>query len=105
MISVSFIVFVVEGLVFFNVLFIRLHIPLNPSVDWSPPEGLLTTISRTTRGHSQKLRVPHSRTNSHLHSFFPSATRLWNSLPAKATTAGSIAAFRNITEGWLGAST
>ena len=35
-----------------------------------------------TRGHQQRLRVPFSRTKNHQQSFFPSATRIWNSLPA-----------------------
>ena len=71
-------------------------------VDAQPKEGTLQLTQRTTRGHPSKLRVPQSRTDTHLHSFFPSAIRLWNQLPSEAPSAETPAAFKNILEGWLG---
>ena len=47
-----------------------------------PSDHLVTSnSSHRTRGHQQRLVVPRSRINSHIQSFFPSATRIWNGLP------------------------
>jgi hypothetical protein len=70
-------------------------------IDLAPPDGPLTAAPRTSRGHAAKLLVPHSRTDSHRFSFFPSAVRLWNSLPPEAPLASSPEAFRSLTEAWL----
>ena len=35
-----------------------------------------------TRGHLLKIQQPATRIDSYLHSFFPSAIKLWNSLPS-----------------------
>ena len=37
--------------------------------------------TRTRRGHSQMLYIPHARTLTYQRSFIPDAARLWNSLP------------------------
>ena len=70
-------------------------------VEAMPERGLPALASRTTRGHSAKLQIPHSRTEIHKSTFFPSAIRLWNSLPPNAPSASSPQSFRNIIEGWL----
>ena len=49
-------------------------------IDAHLPDGI-TQINRRTRGHNYKMTIPPSKTNSHLYSFFPSAVRLWNTLP------------------------
>ena len=53
-------------------------------------------IARRTRGHNNKLTLPKARTDVHLYSFFPSATRLWNSLPPDAVETGSLETFKRI---------
>ena len=37
---------------------------------------------RTSRGHNLRYAIPMSTVNAHLYSFFPSAIRIWNKLPA-----------------------
>ena len=41
---------------------------------------ILTPLSTSTRGHSQRFVTPFARTDTYLNSFIPS-TNLWNSLP------------------------
>jgi hypothetical protein len=43
---------------------------------------LTPATTRTTRGHDQKFQIPFSRIQSHQNSYFPSAIRTWNNLPA-----------------------
>ena len=38
-------------------------------------------LQKNPRGMPHKFMLPSSRTNIHLHSFFPSTVRLWNVLP------------------------
>ena len=52
--------------------------------------------TRSTRGHNNKLIIPTTRTNSHMHSFFLSGVRLWNDLPADATESGHLDTFERI---------
>ena len=42
--------------------------------------------------------VPRSRIDTHLHSFFPSTIRLWNSLPDPIKSASSLANFKSSIE-------
>jgi hypothetical protein len=63
-------------------------------VDINVPPGMLQPAARCTRGHQQKLLVPHTRTDVYRHSFFPSATRLWNSLTEDAVAAPTLPAFK-----------
>ena len=65
-----------------------------------PAKTFLTPVARSMRGQTEKLLVPQSRTNAHLHSFFPSAIRLWNSLPQEAVAASSLPAFKSALRGW-----
>ena len=47
-----------------------------------PLEDLRLNSNRTRRGgNGDAYAVPWSRTNIHLHSFYPSAIRLWNKIP------------------------
>jgi hypothetical protein len=48
-----------------------------------PSQMYLTpATTRTTRGHGQKFQIPFSRIECHQNSYFPSAIRTWNNLPA-----------------------
>ena len=48
-----------------------------------PANSYITPVPMThdTRGHNIKFMQPMTRTDSYLHSFFPSAIKIWNSLP------------------------
>ena len=54
------------------------------------------TYSNTvnTRGHHLKMQQPATRIDTYLHSFFPSAVRLWNSLPATLIDSPSLNNFK-----------
>ena len=45
-----------------------------------PNSHYLIPCTSSTRHHSSTYKLPYSRVNSHLFSFFPSSIRLWNSL-------------------------
>ena len=63
-----------------------LHIPLNH----------LQSNSRNTRSATKNnYAVPRSQTNVHLHSFYPSTVRLWNSTPAEVRSSVSLEQFKN----------
>ena len=47
-------------------------------------EGVLIRNTASSRGHDYKFIVPYARTHVLKSSFFPSAIRLWNSLPPEA---------------------
>ena len=74
---------------------------MNGLLDCTPRPGTLQFPNRPTRGQPLKLRIPQSRTDAHLYSFFPSAIRLWNSLPAEATSATSLTTFKSRLGGWV----
>ena len=59
-----------------------------------PTEGLKPSFQRT-RGSSLNYIVPSSSVDSHLHSFYPSSIRLWNSLPADVKSASTATVFKN----------
>ena len=46
-----------------------------------PTSDLIPTAPGTRRGSDEEYRIPYSRVNAHLHSYYPSTLRLWNSLP------------------------
>ena len=68
-----------------------------------PAEPYLKPTSRKTRGQVFKYHVPQSKKNCHLHSFFPSAIRLWNTLPETSHTATSVSAFKASLKEWASA--
>jgi len=55
---------------------------------------ILIKPKRATRGHANKFMVPHTRTNVLLYSFFPSAIRIWNSVPNSVISATTIDSFQ-----------
>lgn len=60
-----------------------------------PSQVYLTpVITTTTRGHSMRFIVPHSRIKIHQYSFFPSAIRLWNTLPDTLVVLPTLEAFK-----------
>jgi len=65
----------------------------NTLVDIDTSNVLLPSI-RSSRGVKSKFQVPHTRTNTLLHSFFPSAIRIWNNLPPEAANAEDLVAFK-----------
>ena len=59
-----------------------------------PDLPLIYSNTFNTRGHHQKMQQPATRIDSYLHSFFPSAVRLWNSLPATLIDSPSLNYFK-----------
>ena len=61
----------------------------------------ITPVPRATRHvHQHGYRVPHSRTDYHMNSFFPRTVRAWNNLPLETVMSSSLAAFRqNLVKG------
>ena len=57
-----------------------------------PIEDLIIPNTRTRQ--SSNYFIPYSSVNSHLHSFFPSTIRLWNSIPPDIQSAASIESFK-----------
>ncbi|XP_072164246.1 uncharacterized protein [Diadema setosum] len=48
-----------------------------------------------TRNHNLSYLQPFPRVNCHLYSFYPRAIRIWNTLPAKVGTSGTLMTFRS----------
>jgi hypothetical protein len=69
-------------------------------VDMNVPPGRLQPAVRLTRGHHQKLMVPHARTDVYRYSFFPSSTRLWNSLTQETVAAPDLTVFKKAVKAW-----
>ena len=63
-------------------------------------DHVLKRPPRATRGQANKYFVPQSRSNTHLHSFFPSGIRLWNSLPSHAYSAQTLPCFKATLGEW-----
>ena len=78
-----------------------MHKIINGLVDVNPA-ALLLPSNRSSRGHQGKLQIPNSRTDTYLHSFFPSRIRLWNSVPINASSATSLPSFRSSLTDWMG---
>ena len=55
---------------------------INGLVDLQPQEGTLKPNTGRSRGQPDKLKVPHIRTITYRHSFFPSVIRFWMPIPA-----------------------
>ena len=70
---------------FFKVVNNKVGLPL-------PKE--ITPAQRRTRGHSRKLIVPPAKKDAHLHSFFPSAVRVWNVLHEDAVEVVTVEDFK-----------
>ena len=63
------------------------------SIPVQPPYLFPSTISN--RGHQYRFSQQHCRIQAYQHSFFPSAVRLWNSLPPAVVAAQSLELFKN----------
>ena len=55
-----------------------------------------SSLNSVTRGHHNKILQPPTRTDVYKYSFFPSAIRLWNNLPASLFTVKTINEFKNL---------
>ena len=60
-----------------------------------PKDHYLTPCTSSTRHHNYTYKLPYSRINSHLFSFFPSTIRLWNSLDSELVNQGTLQRFKN----------
>ncbi len=78
---------------------IMMYKVMNGAVCVCPKPGTITPTQRQSR-QRHALLVPHSRTNVMLHSFFPTAIRMWNSISTTVTEAPSVDAFRTALKGW-----
>ena len=67
----------------------------------SVPHDHLSQTSRTTRGHSMRYIQLAVRTNTYLHSFFPSTIRLWNSLPKEIALSPNFDRFKLLLDTYL----
>ena len=59
-----------------------------------PADEHLTPIQNRTRGHGIRFLRPHTRIQAYKHSFFPSAIKIWNTLPQDLTSRPSLESFR-----------
>ena len=50
----------------------------------------ITLTPMASRGHSHRYYIPPVRTETYLHSFLPSAIKLWNNLPQSLTEISNI---------------
>ena len=79
----------------------RMYKIMNGLVDVKPTAGLLEPRNCSSRGHKYQLHYPRSKTDLYPHSYFPSAFRLWNSVPTGAPSAVTLPAFRSALTGWM----
>ena len=63
-----------------------------------PPDIVHPSATTTTRGHSHKLLVPHTRLVGFQGSFFPDTIRLWNALPQDAFSCTTLAQFKQVVQ-------
>ena len=59
-------------------------------------EGVLIRNTASSRGHDYKFIVPYARTHVLKSSFFPSAIRLWNSLPPEVVNSKTLDSFKTV---------
>jgi len=59
------------------------------------PNEFLTPSTASSRGHTNKFLLPYARTHVYKCSFFPSAIRIWNTIPEEAITKETTEAFKN----------
>ena len=55
--------------------------------------NLIPTVVQT-RGHNFHFKQPYARTDLYLHSFYPSAIKLWNKLPTNTIQSNTIGIFK-----------
>ena len=73
----------------------------NGLVDLKPTECTPRTNDRLFSGQPNNLLLPQSTTDALVHSFLPSAIRLWNRIPHEASFAGTLTAFKSAVDGWV----
>ena len=61
----------------------------------------IATKNRNTRGHMNRVIQPQARTNVYQHSFFPSASKLWNTLPNIIAETQSETTFKSLINTYL----
>ena len=59
-----------------------------------PCNHCLISSTSITRHHQYCYQLPYSQIDSHLHSFFPSAIKLWNNLSQQQVDAHSLTTFK-----------
>ena len=59
------------------------------------PTDDLTPIQNRTRGHETRFLQPHTRIQAYKYSFFPSAIKIWNTLPQDLTSRPSLESFQS----------
>ena len=59
-----------------------------------PNSYFIPVCGPSTRGNPEKFRVPFARTQLYQKTFFPDATRLWNSLPPSLVNSTSLEIFK-----------
>ena len=60
-----------------------------------PANKYLVATESRTRGHETRFLQPFTRVQAYKHSFFPSAIRIWNTLPAEIVGKPSFESFRD----------
>ena len=65
------------------------------------PSITLIHMASRTRSHSHRYYIPPVRTETYLHSFLPSAIKLWNNLPQSLTEISNIDNFKLQLEHYL----
>ena len=73
---------------------ITLFYKLKNNMCYMPTEDLKRNTTRITRRSDNGYVVPGSRTDAHIFSFYPSAIRLWNHLPADIKNSESLEIFK-----------
>ena len=64
------------------------------------PTAHLKAAGRTTRGTVQKMIQLRCKKDTYMHSFYPSAVKLWNTIPDAAASAETITAFKAALGDW-----
>ena len=68
---------------------------VNGLVNFVPPPNILIPKTRQLRCHQYGFHTLQTRVDAHLHSFFPSAIRLWNNLPADTVNSPNLSNFKS----------
>jgi len=77
-----------------NLVAVAMHKIHNNLVDINPGD-LLQSASTVTRGHPLKFKHLQAHVNAFKHSFYPSAIKIWNSLPNEAVLFSSLEQFKD----------
>ena len=61
------------------------------------PKNDLQKATASLRGHSQRLMIPHYRTQTYQSSFFPDSIRIWDDLTEKMVSGKTLGIFKSNT--------